>query len=106
MAAAGGGAIEPALAAGKSDPAAAFDAAHKQCVSEHKQAMIIIWIIFVSSVVVLPATALLALRWTARHGGFDDLQKTALSIFDEEEPVGRMTDRFPASTANEKKPRS
>jgi nitrogen fixation-related uncharacterized protein len=62
--------------------------------------MIIVWLIFASSVVVLPATALLALRWTMRHGGFDDLQKTALSIFDEEEPVGRMSDRFPAGTAN------
>ena len=68
--------------------------------------MIIVWILFVSSVVVLPATALLALRWTARHGGFDDLQKTALSIFDEEEPVGRVTDRFPAGTTDEKEPRS
>ncbi|MGA2241622.1 MAG: hypothetical protein ABSH11_06240 [Verrucomicrobiota bacterium] len=68
--------------------------------------MIIIWIIFVSSVVVLPATALLALRWTAHQGGFENLQKTALSIFDEEEPVGRMTDSFPASTTNEKSTRS
>ena len=68
--------------------------------------MTIVWIIFVSSVVLLPATALLALHWTARHGGFDDLQKTALSIFDEEEPVGRMTDGFPAGTTKEKSPRS
>ena len=68
--------------------------------------MIIIWILFICSVVLLPATALLALRWTARHGGFDDLQKTALSIFDEEEPVGRMTDCFPGSTAKEQNPRS
>jgi hypothetical protein len=68
--------------------------------------MIIVWIIFVCSVVLLPATALLALRWTARHGGLADLQKTALSIFDDEEPVGRMTDRFPAGTTKENTPRS
>jgi nitrogen fixation-related uncharacterized protein len=57
--------------------------------------MIIVWILFVSSVIVLPAVALLALRWAVRHGEFRNLQKTALSIFDEEEPVGRMTDHFP-----------
>ena len=57
--------------------------------------MTVVWILFVSSVIVLPAAALLALRWAVRHGEFKDLQKTALSIFDEEEPVGRMTDRFP-----------
>jgi nitrogen fixation-related uncharacterized protein len=73
--------------------------------------MIIIWIMFVCSVVVLPATALLALRWSASHGAFENFKKTALSIFDEEEPVGRMTDYFPdrtgRETANpEKSPRS
>jgi cbb3-type cytochrome oxidase maturation protein len=68
--------------------------------------MIIIWIIFVCSVVLLPATALLALRWSARHGAFDDFQKTALSIFDEEEPVGRMSDRFPGGDANKNNPQS
>lgn len=64
--------------------------------------MTIVWILFVSSVVLLPATALLALRWATRHGAFDDFQKTALSIFDEDEPVGQMTDRFPADSGNEK----
>jgi cbb3-type cytochrome oxidase maturation protein len=57
--------------------------------------MSVVWILFVSSVIVLPAAALWALRWAVRHGEFKDLQKTALSIFDDEEPVGRMTDRFP-----------
>jgi cbb3-type cytochrome oxidase maturation protein len=57
--------------------------------------MSVVWILFVSSVIVLPAVALLALRWALRNGEFKHLQKTALSIFDEEEPVGRMTDRFP-----------
>lgn len=66
--------------------------------------MTIVWILFVCSVVLLPATALLALRWAARHGAFDDLQKTALSIFDEEEPVGQMTDCFPAGGDSAKSP--
>jgi cbb3-type cytochrome oxidase maturation protein len=57
--------------------------------------MTIIWIMFICSVVLLPATALLALRWSAKHGAFEDFKKTALSIFDEEEPVGKMSDHFP-----------
>ncbi len=59
--------------------------------------MSVIWILFVCSIVVLPATALLAFRWALRHGEFTHLEKTALSIFDEEEPVGRISDHFPPS---------
>ncbi len=57
--------------------------------------MSVIWILFVCSVIVLPATALWALNWAIRHGEFRNLPKTALSIFDEEEPVGQLSDRFP-----------
>jgi nitrogen fixation-related uncharacterized protein len=57
--------------------------------------MSVIWILFACSVVVLPATALLALHWAMRNGEFRNLPKTALSIFDEEEPVGRLADHFP-----------
>lgn len=59
--------------------------------------MIILWILFIGSVVVLPGTAILAFGWALRHGEFEHLDKTALSIFDEDEPVGVMTDRFPDS---------
>jgi nitrogen fixation-related uncharacterized protein len=59
--------------------------------------MSVIWILFACSVVVLPATALLALHWAMRNGEFRNLPKTALSIFDEEEPVGRLSDRFPGA---------
>ena len=59
--------------------------------------MSIIWILFVCSVVVLPATALLAFRWAVQHGEFKNLQRTALSIFDEEEPVGKISDHYPGS---------
>lgn len=52
------------------------------------------------SVVLLPGLALLALNWAIRHGEFRNLEKQALSIFDEEEPVGQVSDHFPgASTA-------
>ena len=59
--------------------------------------MYIVWLLFIGSVVVLPGTALLALRWALRHGEFNQLQKIALSIFDDEEPLGRMTDHFPGA---------
>lgn len=36
-----------------------------------------------------------ALHWAAKHGQFNKMEEGARSIFDEEEPVGRMTDRFP-----------
>lgn len=68
--------------------------------------MSIVWILFVSSVIVLPAAALWALRWAVRHGEFKNLDKTALSIFDDEEPVGHMTDRFPDAPRNSKPSRS
>jgi nitrogen fixation-related uncharacterized protein len=57
--------------------------------------MTIVWLLFISSVILLPCTALLALRWAVRHHEFTDLPKTALSIFDDDEPVGRQTDFFP-----------
>jgi nitrogen fixation-related uncharacterized protein len=57
--------------------------------------MTIVWILFVCSVVLLPTTALLALRWALRHGEFRNLSGIALSIFDDDEPVGQQTDFFP-----------
>ncbi|MCX6903855.1 MAG: cbb3-type cytochrome oxidase assembly protein CcoS [Verrucomicrobia bacterium] len=66
--------------------------------------MTVVWILFVCSVVLLPGTALLALRWAARHGEFNDLQRTALSIFDEDEPIGVMSDHFPGRTRQKSTP--
>jgi cbb3-type cytochrome oxidase maturation protein len=57
--------------------------------------MIVYYIIVLGSVVCLTGSALLALRWALRNGQFQHLSRTALQIFDEEEPVGRMADRFP-----------
>lgn len=60
--------------------------------------MIILWLLFIGGLVILPGTALLALRWAIKQGEFQNLQKTALSIFDEEEPVGEVTDHFPGKS--------
>lgn len=52
-------------------------------------------IIVVSSFVFLTGSALLALRWALRNGQFEHAERAALLIFNEEEPVGELTDRFP-----------
>jgi cbb3-type cytochrome oxidase maturation protein len=66
--------------------------------------MIVLWMLFIGSVIVLPGTAILAFRWALRHGEFEHLEKTALSIFDEDEPVGVMTDCFPAADSPSERP--
>ena len=44
-------------------------------------------------------SGVVALRWSLRRGdfpsGLEDYNKNALTIFDDEEPVGRQTDFFP-----------
>ena len=52
-------------------------------------------IILLSSFVFLTGSALLALRWALRNGQFEHAERAALLIFNEEEPVGQLTDRFP-----------
>jgi nitrogen fixation-related uncharacterized protein len=41
------------------------------------------------------ASVVWGLWWALKGGQFSDFQKGALSIFDEDEPVGHTTDRFP-----------
>ncbi|MBU6401570.1 MAG: hypothetical protein KGS61_14730 [Verrucomicrobia bacterium] len=57
--------------------------------------MAVYFFIVFGSLFLLTGSALLALRWAARTGQLRHFQKTALSIFDDEEPVGQMTDAFP-----------
>ena len=51
-------------------------------------------ILLFASVLLLPVAALLALRWAGRSGQFAHQEKAALLPFDEEEPVGVMTDKI------------
>jgi cbb3-type cytochrome oxidase maturation protein len=57
--------------------------------------MTVYYLIVFGSLFCLTGSALLALRWALRSGQFQHLSRTALQIFDEEEPVGRCADRFP-----------
>lgn len=53
---------------------------------------------------VLSLSAIAALIWAIRTNQFSNFQKGAHSIFDEDEPIGEMTDEFPDSTSQHKKP--
>ncbi len=44
----------------------------------------------------LSGSAVYALFWASKHGQLRDFERGAASIFDDQEPVGRMTDHFPA----------
>ncbi len=55
----------------------------------------IYYLILVAGFVFLTGSALLALRWALRSGQLKHPAKTALQIFDDEEPLGQMTDWFP-----------
>ncbi len=43
----------------------------------------------------LSGTAVYALFWSSKHGQLLDFDRGAVSIFDDQEPVGQMTDHFP-----------
>ena len=45
--------------------------------------------------ILLSGSALLALCWAFRDGQLGNLKGAALTIFDDDEPVGVPTDRFP-----------
>ena len=57
--------------------------------------MLIYYLITVGGLVLLTGSALLAFHWALRTGQLKNPARTALQIFDEEEPVGEMTDWFP-----------
>ncbi|HUJ42255.1 MAG TPA: hypothetical protein VLW52_01485 [Opitutaceae bacterium] len=56
------------------------------------------WIFYTLAFIIATAisgTAVYALYWSSKHGQLRDFERGATSIFDEQEPVGRMTDHFP-----------
>jgi len=58
--------------------------------------MALIYIFIFGSVVVFGLTAVAGLVWAVRTGQLRDFSAGATSIFDDDEPVGVMTDAFPA----------
>jgi len=58
--------------------------------------MMLAYYLLVFGVVVLfVGSVFWGLWWALRRGQFSEFQKGATSIFDDEEPLGRMTDAFP-----------
>ena len=56
------------------------------------------WLVYVmiwGAVFVFGLTAVYGLVWAVRTGQLQDFAGGAASIFDEEEPIGVSTDRFP-----------
>ena len=54
----------------------------------------------------LSGMAVYALYWSSKHGQLRDFERGAASIFDEQEPVGQMTDQFPARRGKHSSPPS
>lgn len=54
-----------------------------------------VYLLIWGSMLVFGSTAVWALVWAIRSGQLSEFRKGALSIFDEEEPVGEATDSFP-----------
>jgi cbb3-type cytochrome oxidase maturation protein len=62
--------------------------------------MLLIYIFTFASV--LGLTGVGALFWALRSGQMDNFPAGARSIFDAEEPIGQITDRFPFETDTSK----
>ncbi len=61
--------------------------------------MAVIYLTIWGAVAVAGATAVYGLVWAVRSGQLERFAEGATSIFDDEEPVGQPTDRFPGGGA-------
>lgn len=61
--------------------------------------MALIYVMIWGFALVCGLTAVYGLTWAIRNGQMQRFGEGATSIFDDEEPVGEMTDGFPESSA-------
>jgi len=54
-------------------------------------------LLLIGGLVFLSGTALAAFYWAVKDGQLNNLPEGARSIFDDDEPVGAPTDKFPSS---------
>ena len=54
------------------------------------------FLLMVSGIVFFFGSALLAFFWAVRDGQLRNLPKASQTIFDDDEPVGTPTDKFPS----------
>ncbi|MFV0415896.1 MAG: cbb3-type cytochrome oxidase assembly protein [Chthoniobacterales bacterium] len=57
--------------------------------------MIILYFLVFAGIFVLSGSALIAFYWAVKDGQFINLREASNVIFDQDEPVGLTTDRFP-----------
>ena len=67
--------------------------------------MSLVYVFVFGSVVLFGLTAVYGLVWAIRSGQLDNFSRGATSIFDEDEPVGEMTDSFPGGEEEEEEER-
>ena len=53
-------------------------------------------LLLTAGLVFLSGSALLAFYWSLKNGQLNNLSSAAATIFDEDEPVGTPTDKFPS----------
>ena len=59
--------------------------------------MFLVYFVIWATAILLAISAVWALVWAIRTGQFQDLHQGATVIFDEDEPVGKVTDLFPSN---------
>jgi cbb3-type cytochrome oxidase maturation protein len=57
--------------------------------------MTVAYLLIFGTIALLSITVVVVFAWAIRTGQFADFQQGATSIFDEDEPLGEMTDWFP-----------
>lgn len=57
--------------------------------------MFLVYLVIWAFTLLAGASAVWALAWAVQTGQFRDFRAGAASIFDDDEPVGRVTDAFP-----------
>jgi cbb3-type cytochrome oxidase maturation protein len=60
-------------------------------------ALPIYYAVVFGSVGLFGLAAVLAFRWAFRSGQFENFQRGSRAIFDPDEPIGEVTDRFPGA---------
>jgi cbb3-type cytochrome oxidase maturation protein len=63
--------------------------------------MTLAYILIFGTIALLSVTVVVVFAWAIRSGQFADFQQGATSIFDEDEPLGEMTDWFPGQHPSE-----
>lgn len=53
-------------------------------------------LLLIGGIVFLSGSAIAAFYWSVKDGQLGDLAEAAATIFDNEEPVGTATDKFPS----------